>query len=123
MKKLRIIATLALGIGLFSSCYYDKSELVYPPNTNACDTSAVSYKNDVLPIISGNCYSCHSGDASSGSGYKLDSYAGLKAMSGVLVQVLQQDPGYPPMPRGGSKLSDCNIAKIRSWVRSGTPDN
>jgi mono/diheme cytochrome c family protein len=123
MKKLRIIVSLTIGIGLFSSCYYDKSELVYPPNATPCDTLAVSYRSDVLSIISSNCYSCHSGDASGGAGLKLDSYANLKMMSGALVQVLQHDPGYAQMPKNGGKLSDCNIAKIRTWVRNGSPDN
>jgi hypothetical protein len=31
--------------------------------------------------------------------------------------------GYKTMPQGGSKLSDCQLAKIKSWVDAGAPQN
>jgi hypothetical protein len=123
MKQTGILTLLVLCIGMVSSCYYDKSELVYPPNNNPCDTSDVSYQNDIVNILSTNCYACHGGDASSGSGIKLDSYNNVKMMSLAIVPVIQHDPGFTQMPKGGSKLSDCNIAKIRTWVRNGSPNN
>ena len=45
---------LALLIG---SCYYDVEEELYP--SLECDTADITYTADVLPIIEGNCFSCH----------------------------------------------------------------
>jgi hypothetical protein len=45
------------------------------------------------------------------------------AANGRLVGVISHAAGYPAMPQGGPKLSDCEIARIRTWVRQGTPNN
>jgi hypothetical protein len=55
----------------------------------------------------------------------VSSYAQLqaKAANGQLLGTLNHDPGYSPMPKGGAKLSDCDLAKLRQWVAAGTPNN
>lgn len=123
IKKAVVFGGLVLLALSFNACYYDKEELVYPKST--CDTVAVSYKTNIASIISANCYSCHSGTAENGAGIQLDSYDNLKNMAifGPLLQVVRHDAGFAQMPKGGSKLSDCNIAKIRIWVEAGAPDN
>ncbi len=106
-------------------CTYHKSEEEYPPVTTPCDTSAVSYSADVTGILSTYCYSCHSGNAINGSGIKLDTYEGVSAQAkfGDLLQVIQHDPGFPAMPKDADKLSECNIAIIRTWIRNGSRNN
>ncbi len=32
-------------------------------------------------------------------------------------------PGYPAMPKGGTKLSDCKLTQIRKWIAAGAPNN
>jgi hypothetical protein len=117
----------------FSGCYYDKEELVYPRQTTTttnnatrCDTTAVRYSVDIVNILTENCYACHSGTATSGGRVVLDVYPGnlvQKALSGALVGTITHSPGFSAMPKGGIKISDCNIAKIRTWVRNGAPNN
>jgi len=126
MKKYFKIFIFLFIITTTISCYYDKADQVYPPvTTSNCDTSAVKYSQQVVSILSNSCYVCHSGSASAGAGIKLDTYAQLSiwANSGSLLKVITHSPGVSPMPKNGSKLSDCNIATIRTWVRNGSPNN
>lgn len=131
MSKKRSITIILVAV-CFAGCYYDKEDLVYPrqttttSTTTSCDTTAVKYSLDVKNILSTNCYACHSGTAANGGGFKFDVYPGNlvpKALSGALVGTITHSPGFSPMPKGGGKLSDCDIAKIRTWVRNGAPNN
>ena len=91
---------------------------------NTCDTVNMKYATNVVPIISGNCYSCHGNGAASG-GVSLDSYAKLKTQvdNGNLIGVITHASGYPAMPQGGAKLSDCNINIIKDWIARGDQNN
>ncbi len=112
-------------MGVLYSCRYNKAELVYPKKTEPCDTVSISYRTDIIAIVSTHCYSCHSGTAIDGDGITLDSYADLSgaALYTDLLQMIQHDPGFIEMPKDNPKLSECNIAKIRTWIREGAPDN
>lgn len=126
MRKYLSRAIVILSLAFFTGCYYDKEELVYPPNTGTtCDTTAIKYSTDIVNILQANCYTCHGGTGSLGGGNKLDNYTSLLShtTNGDLLGVITHTPGYPPMPDGGAKLSDCNIAKIRTWIRNGAPNN
>lgn len=115
-----LMVTLAL---LFQSCYYDNEEDLYPAATT-CDTTDVSYSRDVWPVISSNCTSCHSGGAPQGN-VSLENYDDIvvAADNGSLLGVIRHEDGWSPMPKGGGKLNDCNIALIETWVNNGTPNN
>jgi mono/diheme cytochrome c family protein len=117
-------ALLALAIFTVTSCYYDKADLVYPPPA-ACDTSTVTYSSQVVPILSTNCYTCHSGSAASGGGIKLDTYTTLKVQvsNGKLLGAIEHRSGYSAMPQGGAQLPSCDIAKFRTWIRAGAINN
>ena len=97
-----------------------------PPGGNNCDTADMHYTADVVPILTANCYSCHGTSTNSGSnGIVLEGYDNIvpKAQSGTLIGVITHASGYPAMPKDGSKLSDCNINKIRSWIDNGAQNN
>lgn len=112
----------AIMLTSLSSCYYDKSDLLYPDS--ACDTSAVKYSTSVLPILSSNCISCHGGSAPS-AGISLDTYAGVKmqADNGRLWGAVSHSASFSPMPKNSNKLNDCSLAKIRIWIAAGAPNN
>src|SRR5690348_5871019 len=61
--KIKRIAGIVCGIlfstAFFSSCYYDSKEQLFG-NVTPCDTVAVSYVDDILPILESQCYLCHS---------------------------------------------------------------
>lgn len=91
---------------------------------SACDTAAVTFSGSVKNILNNKCLGCHSGTAASG-GINLSVYAVVKAKvdDGRLWGAINQLPGYSPMPKGGSKLSDCEIAQFRKWIAAGAPNN
>ena len=119
MKKTFLISSLMLLAG----CYYDNKEDLYP-SVISCDTTGVTYSGKVVSIIQSNCYTCHSASAALGN-VVLEGYTNLKtyADNGKLVGVIEHAPGYSPMPQGGAKLGECDIAVIRKWVSDGGPDN
>jgi len=123
IKLLKPILTAFILVVALQACYYDNEEDLYP-TVPECDTVNVSYSQDVWPIISSNCTSCHSGGAPSGNVY-LDNYDNIviAADNGSLLGAIKHESGYSPMPKGGGMLSDCNIALIEKWVEDGTPDN
>ena len=92
-------------------------------NTN-CDSTQFKYSANVSVIISTYCLGCHSGGAPSG-GINLSTYAGVNqvAITGRLVGAVSHSPGYSPMPKNTSKLSECQIAQIRKWVQAGALNN
>lgn len=118
MKQIFIIL---LGAAFFSSCTYNKEELLY---NNSCDTSNVKYSVQVTNIIAANCISCHSGAGASG-GIRLNTYTDVRnsAMSGRLLGSITHSPGYRAMPDFSPKMPECRIAEIRTWIRNGMLDN
>jgi mono/diheme cytochrome c family protein len=108
-------------INVFSSCYYDKDELLY--GTTSCDTVNVRYSVQIKNILQTNCFSCHGGNALNGGGIKLGDYASLKAVvdGGSFLNAVTRSVNT--MPKGAAKLPDCNIAEIRVWIRKGAPNN
>lgn len=105
-----------------NSCYYDKSDLLYPDT--ACDTTAVKYSTSVLPVLSSTCISCHGGSTPS-AGISLDTYNGVKQQvdNGRLWGAVSHNPNYSPMPKNSTQLSTCNLNKIRIWIAAGAPNN
>ncbi|MCX6243160.1 MAG: cytochrome c [Bacteroidetes bacterium] len=120
-KIIRLIIPLYAIITLLPSCYYDKEETLYP--FKACDTTNVTYSQTVAPIIATNCNTCHSGQNPTGK-INLDSWPSLTVSvnNGKLVPAIEHTGPFP-MPQGGSKLSDCDISRIKKWISNGAPDN
>jgi len=135
MKKIILVLIVLFITAGFIGCYYDKADLVYPsstttnpvtPTPGTCDTLVVRYNVEIKNILSANCYACHSGAATNGGGHKYDVYPGdlvTMAKNGKLVLAITHSPGAVAMPKGGGMLSDCDIAKIRWWVKNGAPNN
>ncbi len=89
-----------------------------------CDTTTVTFTGSVKPILQKYCIGCHSGTNPSG-GIDLSNLTSLMVQvnNGFLMASIRQDPGYSPMPKGGAKLSSCEIATISIWVRDSTLTN
>ena len=105
-----------------SSCYYDKAELL--ATTKDCDTTKVTFALTVSPIIKTNCELCHSGSTPSGN-ISLSDYTEIKTAddNGSLMGSIRHENGWSAMPKGGNKLSDCDIRKLEIWINKGKPDN
>lgn len=107
---------------VFSACYYDVEEELYPGTY--CATTNVSYESTITSILHRNCYVCHSVAANT-SNVTLEGYDKLMVYvnNGKLLGAIKHDPGYKPMPQGAPKLIDCDIAKIEQWIADGAPYN
>lgn len=92
--------------------------------SEACDTSSFTFAAKIRPIFQTNCVGCHSGASASG-GIDFTTYEGIRnmAQNGRLWGAINHHAGFSPMPKGGRKLSDCDISLIGGWIRSGTPNN
>jgi hypothetical protein len=122
IKPLLILLLFILALGFVApSCYYDKEETLYP--FTKCDTVNVTYSQTVVPILTANCYVCHS-TGNQQSTIILDTYGGVRevALNGKLIPAIEQTGPFP-MPKSGSKLDPCSIDKIKKWVNDGAPQN
>lgn len=92
--------------------------------SNQCDTSLFTYSGEVRPIIDLHCVGCHNNTTQNG-GLNLSTYTGVQtvALNGKLSGTINFQTGYPQMPPGGQKLSDCNITQIMKWIKAGAPNN
>jgi hypothetical protein len=124
MNISRTLAGLILLMSFLTGCYYDNEETLYPAGSSTCDTTNVTYSLTISSIMSTNCNACHS-SAIASAGVKTDNYAGLSiiALNGKLWGVVNHDAGYPPMPKNGTKLSNCDLSKINIWIKAGAPNN
>lgn len=124
MKKIFLKGLLLIIVNTCMIACSKQSEDKLKQNSSGCDTTDISFANDVLPIIKANCYSCH-GNGEADGDISLDGYSNLKlrANSGDLEGTVKYLDGYPPMPEGSAKLSDCDINIITAWIKSGAPNN
>ena len=91
---------------------------------NLCDSNNFSYSGAIKTLVSNKCQGCHSGVTAQG-GVDLSTYNGLKAKitDGRLWGAINHQPGFSPMPRNGTKLSDCELTCVKKWIESGSPNN
>lgn len=124
MKRIVRIICITCFVFAFASCYYDKADVLYP-NNPVCDTTGtVSYVVKIVPLFQQQCYGCHTGPAPSGN-VLMGNYAADRAVaaSGRLYGSISQMNGYSFMPKGGAKMSNCQLATIKKWIDAGTPNN
>jgi hypothetical protein len=121
--KLRTGMALA-GILLLQACVWENMEDLYP-DTPECDTSSVSFSMDIKPILSNNCFSCHSNAnaPSFGGGLSFEDYTDVSANTARITGAINHKEGFLAMPQGGDKLDSCSILKFQAWVSAGAPDN
>jgi Planctomycete cytochrome C/Cytochrome C oxidase, cbb3-type, subunit III len=91
---------------------------------SACDPATVTFSGTIRNIINNKCAGCHSGNLPQG-GINLTTHSGVKAKvdDGRLWGAINHLPGFSPMPKGGAKLSDCEIGQVKKWIDAGTPTN
>jgi hypothetical protein len=89
-----------------------------------CDTIDVLY-SDLTYIFTGICSTCHNETFTYKPGIILDSYISVRSSinTGLVLPAINHSDGVPPMPSGMTKLSECDIDKIESWINAGMPEN
>ena len=123
MRRTRPFHLLVFAFLFMAGCYYDNEEYLYPDGSG-CDTTNITYSGSIAPIMQSTCIGCHASSIASG-GVILDNYNGVStvANNGKLWGAVNHESGYPQMPQGGPKLSDCNLTKIDIWIRAGAQNN
>lgn len=91
-------------------------------NFAGCDSTSFTWSAFVQPLIQTQCQGCHSGSAPQG-GINLGSYAAVKAQvtNGKLYASVTRSFAY--MPKGGNRLDDCTIKRLKTWIDAGAPEN
>jgi len=111
---------LLLVLGIFTACYYDSEEKLYPDSTPVCDTTGITFSETILPVLQSNCFSCHGAAdyLTNGGGVNLEDMPTLNlyAGEGILLGAISHDTGFSPMPKGRAKLDSCSILKIKIWI-------
>ena len=100
-------------------CYYDKEELLYPSTAIDC-TSVNATFTSVKSIIAAKCATagCHNA-ASSAGGAVLETYDQIKAKADRINQRAVIDKTMP----SDKPLSANEMAALKCWLSSGTPNN
>lgn len=98
----------------------------------------ISFKQDILPVITKKCLNCHNTEDESPSGLYLDSYEELmkgesrhgpvvkpkKGEESVLIMKLRGTTSYgKQMPRGKKPLDEEVIEMISTWIDQGAKNN
>ncbi|MBL51636.1 MAG: hypothetical protein CMG57_06725 [Candidatus Marinimicrobia bacterium] len=74
------------------------------------------YNENISPIFSNNCYTCHSGSTTSG-GLNLSLYINsLNAMETILDRVTREEGSGGFMPPGSSKLTQSEISILLTFL-------
>lgn len=92
--------------------------------SGGCDTTNFTYSGAVLIMNDTYCKGCHN-PASLGGGIDLSTYASIKiqAANGKYLGSIKHSTGFFAMPKGGSKLSDCQIRQVEKWIQAGMQNN
>ena len=127
---IRKIAVALIGcVFLFSACYYDKEDLLYPGNS--CGSVTASWKNDIEPIINTRCAipNCHGAGFVNGPGplinYDAVRIAAIDIKSAVVSGFMPAEEStisFTVEPSHNPLTGD-QIKKIACWVDSGAPNN
>jgi uncharacterized membrane protein len=90
----------------------------------SCDTAQFTYSGAIKVIMSNKCVGCHN-PSSLGGNIDLSTQNGVKAvaLNGRLYGSVAHQPGFSPMPKNSSKLSDCEIRQIQKWINAGSLNN
>ena len=89
---------------------------------NDCDSTSGSYSQTIVPILTAQCVSCHSGANLSG-GVDLGSHSAVvNAVNSRGLLAAINRTGSKPMPPAAA-LNDCELAQFQKWINDGMPNN
>lgn len=118
--KTKLLALVAFAA--FVQCTSENSLEKY--GESSCNTAVVSYSEDVAPILSAHCTSCHGNDITTADfnveGYD---YASSAALDGKLFNRMNRSLGDPMLMPPNGPLDSCSIALIKAWTDHGAPNN
>ena len=123
MKKILKIILVGSLVLLCFSCYYDTLiEATIP------DDQVVSFENDIQPIFTTNCASCHNSvianpDLRAGMSFDALIPEYVSAFDSDNSELVNALPGNNHPVDAGFSLSTIDIALIKAWIDQGAEDN
>lgn len=87
--------------------------------SEGCDTSNVSFEQQIWPMMEQYCIGCHNAGFP-GGGIVIGGYDDMVALAenGSLMGSVQWEAGYAGMPTS-KPMSECNIALLQKWIDEG----
>ncbi len=119
------LAAIMIVYLVSTSCYYDNEEALYPSLITSCDIANVTFNGMIVPILSNNCYSCHSNTtaAAQGNNIRLEDYSDVVNRATAVAGAIKHSGYYSPMPKNGGMLKPCSISQFDIWIRNGMLNN
>jgi cytochrome c553 len=89
-----------------------------------CDSIYVTFSKSVQPILESWCVGCHN-TSNKSADIDLSNYDGVKFsnLNNRLLGSIKYLDGFSKMPKNSIQLSDCDIAKIEKWIKTGAINN
>ena len=126
-----VLSALAVTMGIGLAVQADLGDKARPATDVASSHVAVSFADEVMPILAKYCHECHS-EESTELGLRLDTYEGIMAGSdyGTVVE-----PGDPDgsvlidmiesgdMPDEGDPVAPEDLEVLRTWIAEGAANN
>ncbi len=117
MRFLVLLLIASSAISLSTSCTKDKApNIEFDPSCS--DT--ISFSDDVMPLITDNCLSCH--DDGNSTGYTFTSHASISDNASDMLGAMRNE-GFQLMPQGGPALPDSLIKTFSCWIQNNKPNN
>ncbi|HEX8506793.1 MAG TPA: c-type cytochrome [Hymenobacter sp.] len=121
-----MLASAAFLATVLAGCAYSQGAVDETPQPCNAAGQTITYSGTISPIFDANCRGCHSSKDASTLGGSIDfsTHQGISRFpSSTLLGSIRHSPGANPMPKLGSKLSDCDINRIKAWIDAGKPNN
>lgn len=108
-----------------------ETALPVPTETPAAAAPAVSFTNDVMPVLQSRCLNCHGGESTK-EGLSVASYEALMAGSMNGAVIVPGDPNNSlfiqqilngEMPKRGPKLTPEQVQILIDWILAGALNN
>src|SRR5258705_351835 len=125
-----ILASLAISVGIgICAASAEGPKPAIPP---AADR-AIVFQKDIVPIVHGSCFKCHSGKEPKGA-LSLETRQGLlkggesgpvvverKSVESRLIKLVSGLSPEAIMPAQGPRLTKEQIGVLRAWIDQGAP--
>ena len=89
-----------------------------------CETEGLTYTNFAQDLLSSNCSNAACHGAGTTTTFEMSDYATTSAAVAFnrIVGSINHTDGFSAMPKGGTKLADCDIDKLTAWINDGAPE-
>ena len=126
-----VFSALAVTVGIALAAQADFESLRSPLNLAADSHAAVSFADQIMPILVASCTECHS-EENAELGLKVDTYEDMMAGSDYGTVIEAGDPDGSlllemmiagDMPEDGDPVSPEDIELFRMWIAEGALNN